>query len=395
VLADNDAQALALSIAEGQAANALPGHVRLMNGLEARGRLDRVVEFLPDAREIDDRRRSGRGLTRPELAILLSYAKMDLKDALIASEVVDDPLLEPDLVAAFPGPMQQPWGEDIRRHQLRREIIATKLANQLVNRAGLAAAHSLAAELGVELPRVAAAYVAARQLFGIDSLWDQVETARVEEKTRLALYGEVALALRPLLADLSVRTGAERPSALVDRLAGPLDRIEARLDRLLRPEPRAQVEAVKARLAALATPPRLAARIATFHALSGAVGIAALSTDLSLDEMKVATAYSKLGEALGLDWARGAAASIRSQDQWERLLLAGVIRGFETMRLELLRRIVPSGGDPEAEVARWLSGHRPDVEELKRVIASARGTPPTLAMVAHLANVGRVALTAI
>jgi glutamate dehydrogenase len=153
------------------------------------------------------------------------------------------------------------------------------------------------------------------------------------------------------------------------------------------------VEAVRARLQALGTPVRLLHRIATLHALSGAVGIAALSTDLALDEMKVATAYTRLGEALGIDWARGAATSIRSEDQWERLLLAGVIRGFETMRLELLRRIVPRGGDPEAEVAAWLSGHRPDVEELKRVIASARGSPPTLAMVAHLANVGRVALS--
>ena len=392
VLSHNAAQTLALSIAEAGAANALPGHVRFMSALEARGRLDRAVEFLPDAREVDDRRRAGRGLTRPELAVLLSYAKMDLKEALVGSPVVDDPLVEPDLLAAFPAPMAKDFAAEIRRHQLRREIVATRLANLLVDRGGLTLAHSLAAELGVELRRVAAAYVAARHLFALDALWDQIETARVDEPVRLQLYGELTLAIRALVADLAVRTGAERPSALVERLAAPLERIEKKVDQLLRPEPRAQVEAVKARLQALGAPPRILARLATLHALTGAVGIAALSTDLGLDETRVAHAYTRLGEALGIDWARGASASIRSQDAWERLLLAGVVRSFETMRLDLMRRIVPPGGDPERHVEEWLSGHRPAAEELKRMIAAARGAPATLAMVAHIANVARVAL---
>jgi glutamate dehydrogenase len=394
VLADNEAQTLALSIAEAGAANALPGHARFMNALEARGRLDRAVEFLPDAREIDDRRRSGRGLTRPELAVLLSYAKMDLKEALIASEVVDDPLLEPDLVEAFPGPMQKPFLAELQRHQLRREIVATKLSNLLVNRGGLTLAHSLSAELGVELPRIAAAYVAARHLFALDQLWDAIETARTPEPTRLTLYAELALGIRALVADLAVRTGAERPTRLVERLAAPLERIEARIDRLLRAEPRAQVEQVKARLQAAGAPPRILSRLVTLHALTGAVGIAALATDLGIDEMRIASAYTHLGEALGLDWARGAAASIRSQDAWERLLLASVVRSFETMRFDLMRRIIHPGADPEAAIQAWLSEHRPATHELLLVIGNARGSMPSLAMVAHLANVARVALGA-
>ncbi|WP_448581070.1 NAD-glutamate dehydrogenase [Thermaurantiacus sp.] len=392
VLSHNEAQTLALSIAEAAGASALPGHVRFMAALEASGRLDRAVEFLPDGREVDERRRSGRGLTRPELAVLLAYAKMDLKEALVSSPVVDDPLVDPDLMAAFPAPMVKDFAAAIRCHPLRREIVATRLANLLVNRAGLTLAHSLAAELGVELKRVAAAYVAARHLFGLDLLWDQMETARVEEPVRLKLYGELSLAIRALVADLAVRTGAERPSALVERLAAPLERIEAKLDALLRPEPRAQVEAVKARLAALGAPPKILARLAILHAMTGAVGIAALATDLGLDETRVATAYTRLGEALGIDWARGASASIRSEDAWERLLLAGVIRSFETMRFDLMRRVIPPGGDPERHVEGWLSGHRAAAEELKRMIATARASPPTLAMVAHLANVARVAL---
>jgi glutamate dehydrogenase len=392
VLDDNEAQTLALSIAEAGAANALPGHVRFMEALEARGKLDRAVEFLPDAREVDERRRAGRGLTRPELAVLLSYAKMDLKEALVASTLVDDPLCEDLLVDAFPAPMHAPYGADIRRHQLRREIIATKLANLIVNRNGLNLAHSLSAELGVDLARVAAAFVAARKLFGLQPLWDMIETARIAEPVRLALYAEYGLSVRALIADLAVRTHADEPSRLVARLAAPLERIEDRLDRLLRAEPKAQIETIRARLAALGTPPRILSRLATLHAMTGAVGIAALSTDLGIDEMKIAAAYTALGERLGLDWARGAALGIRSQDAWERLLLAGVIRSFETMRLDLMRRIIRPGQSPEDVVAGWLEGHRPAVVELRSAVNNARGSVPSLAMVAHLANVARVAL---
>ena len=394
VLQDNEAQTLALSIAEAGAGNAFPGHVRFMQALESRGRLDRAVEFLPDEREVEDRRRAGRGLTRPELAVLLSYAKMDLKDALMACPLVEDPLLEPDLIGAFPGPMQGPYRAEICRHQLRREIIATKLANSMVNRCGLTLAHSLSAELGVDLGRVAAAFVAARELFGLSDLWDAIETARIAEASRLSLYAEYALAIRSLIADLAVRTGAEHPSRLVHRLKAPLERIEARIDRLLRAEPRAQVNAVRARLEALGAPPRLLGRIATLHALTGAVGIAALSTDLGIDEMKVAAAYTRLGETLGLDWARGASATIRSQDAWERLLLAGVIRSFETIRFDLLRRITRPGEDPESAVDGWLGENRPLVGELRQVVGAARRATPNLAMVAHLSNVARSALGA-
>lgn len=394
VLEDNEAQTLALSIAESGAANALPGHVRFMQALESRGRLDRSVEFLPDEREIEDRRRAGRGLTRPELAVLLSYAKMDLKEALTDCPLVEDPLLIPDLVGAFPGPMQGPFRAEICRHQLRREIVATKLANMMVNRCGLTLAHSLSAELGVDLPRVAAAFVAARELFALSELWDAIDTARVPEATRLALYAEYALAIRSLIADLAVRTGADHPSRLVDRLKAPLQRIGERLDRLLRPEPRAQVNAVRVRLEGLGVPNRLVSRLATLHALTGAVGIAALSTDLGIDEMKVTAAYTHLGETLGLDWARGASSTIRSQDAWERLLLAGVIRSFETIRFDLMRRITHPGQDPEAAVQQWLSEHKPPVEELKRVVGAARRSTPNLAMVAHLANLARSALGA-
>ncbi|MFN3371556.1 MAG: NAD-glutamate dehydrogenase [Sphingomonadaceae bacterium] len=393
VLANNAAQTLVLSVAESHAAQRLAGHVRLMEMLEASGRLDRQVEGLPDSREIEERKRLGRGLTRPELAILLSYTKMELKEALVASDVVGDPLLLPDLESAFPPAMRQAHAAEIHGHQLRRNIVATKLANLLVNRGGLTLAHDLAAELGCPLPTIAAAFVSARTLFNLPGLWKAIDEADVPAKTALALHAEASGITRVLVGDLARRTGAERPEALSARLAPGLAKLLKQLDGLLRPEPRAQVDAVRQRLALAGAPAAVADWIATLHALSGAAGVVALAADKNLDVGATARAYTRLGEALGIDWARGATLALNLADSWERLLAATTARTLEQARLDRIRRMTPDGGDPLAATEAWLKAHASEAEALSRTIAAARKSgQPTLAMLAHLASVATGAL---
>jgi glutamate dehydrogenase len=393
VLSNNSAQTLVLSVAEAQAPQRLQGHVRLMEMLEAGGRLDRGVEGLPGPREIEERKRLGRGLTRPELAILMSYTKMELKEALVDSSVVTDRLLAPDLEAAFPPAMREPYAHEIHNHQLKREIVATKLANLLVNRGGMTLAHDLAAELGCPLSTIAAAFVSARTLFDLGGLWAAIDSAAVPATVALGLHAEAARVTRVLVGDLARRTGAESPERLSARLAPGLKRLLGVLDRLLRPEPRAQVEAVRQRLTLAGAPAGVTDWIATLHALSGAAGVVALASDLSLDEGKTAAAYTRLGEALGVDWAQGATQSLAPADSWERLLAATTARSFEIMRLDLIRRLTPEGGDPLAATEAWLKGHADEVAALARTIQAARQSgPPTLPMLAHLATIARSAL---
>jgi glutamate dehydrogenase len=393
VLANNSAQTLVLSVAEAQAAQRLQSHVRLMEMLEASGLLDRAVEGLPGPREIDERKRQGRGLTRPELAVLMAYTKMELKEALVDSQVVGDRLLEADLETAFPPAMREQFASEIAGHRLRREIVATKLANLLVNRGGLTMAHDLAAELGCPLSTVAAAFVSARTLFDLPGLWQAIDEAEVPATVALGLHAEAARIARGLVGDLARRTGAESPERLSTRLAPGLKRLLGALDKLLRPEPRAQVEAVRQRLALAGAPARVTDWIATLHALSGAAGVVALASDLGLDEAKTASAYTRLGEALGIDWAQGATQGLALTDSWERLLAATTARGFEVMRLDLIRRLTPESGDPQAAADHWLEGHRAEVEGLARSIRAARASgPATLPMLAHLATVSRAAL---
>ena len=393
VLGDNEAQTLALSIAEASAAQSLPAHARLMDMLEASGRLDRAIEGLPGQREIEERRRAARGLTRPELALLLSYVKMDLKDALVSSPVVTDPLLADDLARAFPPSMRERFSSEIEGHQLHREIVATKLANLLVNRGGLMLAHDLAAELGCGLPTIAAAFVSARTLFDLAGLWRAIDAAQVPARVALHLHAEAALVTRIIVSDLARRTGAESPARLSTRLAPGLKRLLGAIDGLLRPEPRAQVEAVRQRLAQEGAPGDVIDWISTLHALTGAGSLVALATDLSLDEARTAQAYTRLGEALGIDWAKGAAASLVPGDGWERLLASTVVRGFETMRLDLIRRLTPVEGDPLDMVERWLQSNPAEVSALQGSISAARQSGmPSLPMLAHLASVAQAAM---
>jgi glutamate dehydrogenase len=391
VLADNRLQAQALSLAQHGGAAATPGLIRLVQALEASSaELDRRVEGLASDEALLQRARAGKGLTRPELAVLMAYAKMAVYDALVASPVVDDPLLTADLLAAFPAAMRGPHADAISHHRLRRELIATKLTNELVNRGGLALPFELAEELGASLADVATAFVAARELFALRGLWDAIDAAAVPAAVQLELHQAGMAALRTQMADL-LRAGHGLAAAtLVERLAPGLARLTTALDEVLMPEPRAQLASQRAQLLAKGAPDAVADRIQTVMALDGAVGISLLAHDLALAEPATAHAYSTLGAATGLDWAKGAAHDLAPGDPWEKLLTAGLVTDFEQVRLTLLARIVPKGGDPRAAVEAWLAGHAHAVAQLAGRISQARqGASPTPAMLAHIAAQAR------
>lgn len=167
VLRDNAEQSLAVSLEEAAGAEALPAHAALMARLEAAGLLDRAVAGLPDATSMADRIAAGEALTRPELAALLPFAKLWLTDAIEESSLPDDPALQPLLQDYFPQPLQREFGDAIAHHRLRRELLATILANLVANRVGPAGLARLAA--GTSPAEAARAAILADQLLGLDA----------------------------------------------------------------------------------------------------------------------------------------------------------------------------------------------------------------------------------
>ncbi len=392
VLEDNRLQTLALSIAERSGAAGLPPLLRAMEMLEESGRLNRAVEGLESNEELMRRAQENRGLTRPELAILLSSSKMALQAALEAGKITEDPTLTPELCAAFPQTMQKREGDAILAHRLRREIIATKIANRLVNRLGITATFTLAEEEGASFGQVAAAFVAAERLFGMQAFWERLDTADIPEQVRLELFDQASRALQLHMADILRNMSASAKLAeIVDNLKPGLDSLDEAVEGLLRREVASEASTRRQRLIELGAPEDIAHKIVRLFELNGGVGIAALGKRLGVDVIELTNAYTRLGEALGLDWAQGAANRFQAKDQWERLLTAGLARDFEQLRLDFLHR--KRGSEPTEAVDQWVQAQGPRIEQFRRVVERVRNAPNTTApMLAQIATQARVLL---
>jgi len=385
VLEDNRLQTLGLSLAERGGAASLPAQLGVVHALEQSGRLDRAVDGLEPDAVLLRRAAEGQGFARPELAVILSHGKLALQQAMERSTVAGDPLFRPLLHAAFPPPIRQHFPDAIDGHRLAREIVATKAANRVVNRLGLTTPFELAEEEGASLAQVVAAYFATDTLFGLEVLFTRVEHADVAEGARLQLLQAVAEGARRHVSDLMrAYPGDMAPGEVAARLAPGLHRLEAGLEVLLRQEARASAAALAQRLGS----DPVAQEVVRLFALDGAIGTAALAHRIGGDEFQVTEAYVRLGEALGLDWAHAAALRHVPADPWEKLLVAGLVRDFEQLRLEFLGN--HPAADPAAAVAEWLAAQGPRVAQFRALLDRARQEPAvTAAMLAQVAAQAR------
>jgi len=394
VLEDNRLQAMALSIAEQGGAGAIPSQIRLIETMEEGGHLDRRTEGLGDNETLIRRAQDDRGLTRPELAVLLSSGKLLLQSAIEASELAGDPDLEPLLLSAFPAPMREKFGRFIKGHRLAREIIATKLANRIVNRLGIVHPFELAEEEGADLAQVAAAFALAERLFDLDALWERLETAPMAEPARVTLFDRVAVAVRGHMADL-LRAGAGQiaPSQLAARLENGIAALATDTDDLLGERTRAQSQRLRGGLQDLGAPEDLAALVGSLFDLDGAVGIADLSAETGIAPRRLVAAFTRIGAGLGLDWAQGTAAMMSPTDPWERLLVAGLARDFQQMRLDFLKglaRTKAGKSDPLAAAEDWGRRHTTAIAAFRSIVHRAENTLPiTPAMLAQIASQAR------
>ena len=394
VLEDNRLQALALSIAEQGGAGAVPPQLRLIEALEDRGALDRQTEGLASSEALGRRTSEGMGLTRPELAVLLSSTKLVLQEAIEQSSLPDDPSVADLLLDYFPSAMRKKFKAQIEGHQLRREIIATALANRFVNRMGFVHPFELSEEEGVGLADVTAAFIVADRLFGASELWAELETAAMPEDVRIYLFRHMAGALRSQMADL-IRVGASTipPGELITSLQDRVKRLMTGSEELLTDASIRQSNKLRAEFVDMDAPDKLAARVTHLYDLDGAVGLASLSRSAEIDVRELTAAFTDLGERIGLDWAQSTSAMMNPSDVWERLLVAGLSRDFQQMRLEFLRRLSrrkDAKKDPVGTVAIWAEEHAAAIRQFRTMVgrAQAQGevAPATLAQVASMAR---------
>jgi glutamate dehydrogenase len=390
VLEDNRLQSLALSIAEARGAKGLPGFVRTIEMLEATGRLDRTVEGLETSDVLLRRGVDGRGLTRPELAVVLSMAKLTLQSAAEELKLADDPTMDSELMAAFPPAMQKSQAAAIRTHRLRHQIVATKIANRLVNRLGPSVAFDMTEEEVVALPQVITAFLVLERLFELDKLWAMIEQAELPEATRIQVFAIAARSVRSHLGDvIRAAAGDTLVGAVAEMLAPGLAKVSAKADVLILAEVRDESAARRKQLEALGVSENIVNALVRLFELDGVFGIAAMGARKGIDELAVTRAYTRLGEVLGIDWAQQQVASFVPNDQWERLLAAGLLRDFEQLRIEFLNRT--RSDDPDRSVERWVSENPKRIAQFRQLIERAKRagavTAPMLAQIALQARI--------
>ncbi|MFL6776574.1 MAG: NAD-glutamate dehydrogenase domain-containing protein, partial [Sphingomicrobium sp.] len=392
VLEDNRLQSLALSIAEAGGARALPGQVRTIELLEGTGKLDRKVEGLGKSDELLRRGQENRGLTRPELAVVLSISKLVLQDAAEELELADDELVGPQLFEAFPKPIRKAHAEAIRAHRLRNQIMATKVANRLVNRLGPGVAFDLIEEEGASLQQVITAFLVAERLLDLDKLWNEIERDDLPETVRIELFSIAAASVRSHIADVIRAASGETSVAKLCTLLEPgVRKVSVAATKLIRSEVKNEAAARRDHLVALGASEDIVRLLVRLYELDGVFGIAALASRHKLDELEVTRAYTRLGEALGLDWAQQQVARFVPADQWERLLTAGLTRDFEQLRIEFLSRC--RGTDVDGGIAEWIDMHGERIGQFRDLVTRARSEGSVSApMLAQIAGQARILL---
>ncbi len=320
VLDDNRAQTLALAIARRQALPMVNVHARYLNALEAEGWLNRSLEFLPTDKQIAERQAAGLGLTTPEFAVLLAYTKTTNIGLMVDSTLPDDPYLEPDLVKYFPKPLQQQFPQQILRHRLRREIIATQLGNQMVNISGLSFDHRVTEDTGVGVVETTRAWAAARDVFDMAALWDQIEGlgAEVRLDVQIELFMEARRMLeRGVLWILRHRRPPVDIRAVVGQFSGPMRRLAAGLDDVMSGRMRETMFAIEASRLASGVPEQLAQRSAMWPLLHTSFDVIELAEARHTDAPSVARMYWQVFDALDVSWLWEAIGALPRSNRWQ------------------------------------------------------------------------------
>jgi glutamate dehydrogenase len=387
VLRDNTFQTQSLSVAGAVAPALLDQQARFIRALERSGRLNRALEFLPSEEEIAERRSAKLGLTAPERAVLLAYAKIALYDELLASDIPEEPTIATALERYFPRPLRARCRRQIPEHPLRREIVATHVTNSMVNRVGSTFVHRMREDTGASAGEVVRAYVVTREAFGLVPFWesvealdhkvpDRVQTGMLIEQGRLLARATLwFLRRRALLADVAAAIGRFRPG--IEALARLLP------DSLSGSEQRGYRE-IEERLAAEGVPAALAARVAGFDAQFAALDIAEVAGALGCDVARVARLYFALGGGLEFPWLRSRIATLAADSHWKALAKAALRDDLAGLQRQLAADALegsPGEGDPARLVEAWEAANRALVERFRQVLADLRAAEsPDLAM---------------
>ncbi|MEE8333828.1 MAG: NAD-glutamate dehydrogenase domain-containing protein, partial [Alphaproteobacteria bacterium] len=378
VLTDNYRQSMALTHAEHQSFALIDEHQQFMHTLERGGKLDRAVEFLPSDEELDQRRAGGGGLSRPELSVLLAYAKIVLFENVLNSALPDDPYLVNGLDLYFPPLIQKRFADLIPAHRLRREIIATYVANTLVNRTGPGFVATLYDRTGAAAGNIARAYLICRQVFRVAELWAGVEAldnsvpADIQTEMHLEILEIIKLGTMWFLR----HGGAESQiDTMVRVFHDPVAAVEGMLADILADSLKSVGEEKAQRYIDNGVPAALARRVANLDALAPSCDIVRISAGGNIEPIAVARLFYELGRNFGFDWLRDSAFKVVRADRWARSAARGLVDDLYAYQAGLTTRLLDLAGSPElvpAMMGAWSESHGHAIARVNSMIGELK-----------------------
>lgn len=363
VLTDNYYQSQALDIATHRPLYVLDGQQRLIQSLEAQGRLKRAIEFLPTDDEIARRKVRKVGLTAPEGAVVLAYAKMSVFDELVASNLPDDPYFSQALKAYFPQVLSERFADAIAAHPLKREIIATYVTNNVVNRTGATFVNFVASEASATAADVIRAFTLAREVFDLEPLWDQIDALdyKVDAKLQLDLLAKLnAIAQRASRWMLRVRGHSTDLPTLIGRYQPVARQLRANLAEWLPASSNESWQAAAEALVKADVEPSLAHNLTALEFIFPALDLADLATQAQTSLEQAARTYFDVDAALGLSEWRTQINRLPTDTLWQTQARASARDDVYSIAGQVTQGLLTR----KEEVAVWLEAHKVTIDRL-------------------------------
>jgi len=378
VLLDNYLQTEAITIALAEAPKRLSEHSHVMRVLERDAGLVRAIEGLPDDEAMAMRLRDGQGLTRPEFALLLSYAKMNLFNRILISPLPDDEYFVQDLVRYFPRQLRETWRGPILEHPLRREIIATTLANSFVNRAGPTLAIDLAERTGMDVAIVTQVFAIAKDVFDLRDLWRRIEDG--DNMIDTDVQAEMCRWIIRLMERACIWLLSNLPQpldtqAVIDRFRDGVRQVRDFSNKRLPVADQADIDARHNGFVDGGAPESLAREIASLPVMFAALDIVRSAERARVPVTKSASIYVDIGDRLGISWLRLQAVPLSSANLWRRQAVAAIIDDLYAYQRDLTIQVLALGSENHSVdilFEQWIAQRHQAVARLDDLMAELK-----------------------
>ncbi|MEH6533394.1 MAG: NAD-glutamate dehydrogenase [Photobacterium frigidiphilum] len=375
VLDDAYCQSESISVTQQQHVQLLKEQIRFIHHLERAGKLDRALEYLPDDETLAEREKSGMGLTRPELAVLVAYGKMVLKEDLVSDEIANDPYHARLLPAYFPKQLKEKYRAQMDQHPLRKELIATSLANQMSNEMGCNFVTRLQEETGATVVEISSAYSVGREVFRFDTFFHQIReldnkvSAEVQYEMLYRCRRMLRRATRWILRNRERKLAIEQQIALYQPILNTLhENLESYLVTGEVEEHNDQANVMIEQ----GVPAELAHNIARLTSLYSAMDIAQIAKELDKDIDHISRVYFVVGSKLSLHWFLKQVHNQPVENHWQALARASFREDLDWQQRQLTSAVISSNQNDESaeqSIETWIGMHETAIHRWNSVLA--------------------------